>query len=279
MSDPRTCPSCASPLEEGDRFCPSCGREVAQEAGPGATAAAAPCPLCGQENPPTAATCSSCGAKLRDLIPADVRAATAHRAAPRKGVSAFQSWKFTLGVAGALIVALFLFVRLQPEPEHVHTDGGGQADPHDVPMMNRLRELQAQIEANPKDAPATLELANLLYDVRFFERAAQTYDRYLELEPGNTDARVDLGTSYFQMAVADSSRAAELLGKAEVCFRKAIETKPAHQLAHFNLGVVQLQQGNLSASREWFRKCIAIDSTSEIGRRARELMSEHVPAK
>jgi tetratricopeptide (TPR) repeat protein len=146
-------------------------------------------------------------------------------------------------------------------------------------MMNRLRELQAHLEKEPRDAAATLEFANILYDVQFFERAAEMYDRYLVMKPDDADARVDLGTSYFQMSFADSTGGKDLIARAESSFVRAIQSRPDHQLAHFNLGVVNLHRGDMPAARRWFEKCIAIDSTTEPAKRARQLMSEHVQNK
>lgn len=273
MTTSRQCPSCKSVIEEDDSFCPSCGRAIA----PGSAAPApgdSACPLCGQPNPPTASSCSSCGARIRDIAVAGQEPEP--RPAASKGIGAFQSWKFTLGVGAVLVAALIILVTTQKSPEPTPATQAAQGDPHDNPMMGRLRELQAHLEKNPKDAAATLEFANILYDVRFFERAAEVYDQYLSMEPGNPDARVDLGTSYFQMSMTDSTRGRELVAKAEACFLKAIETKPDHQLAHFNLGIVHLRQGDMPGARKWFERCVAIDSTSESARRALQLMSEHV---
>jgi cytochrome c-type biogenesis protein CcmH/NrfG len=276
MSNTRPCPSCKSVVEEGDSFCPSCGRAVtpgSSGAAPGGSA----CPLCGQVNALTASSCSACGGKIRDVDGG--KAGPESRPAATKGIGTFQSWKFTLGAGAILVAALVILVTTQKAPDAAPAVPAVQGDPHANPMMDRLRELQAQLEKNPKDAAATLEFANILYDVQFFERAAEMYDRYLSMEPGNADARVDLGTSYYQMSFSDSTDRKGLVSKAESCFLKAIETKPGHQLAHFNLGIIRLQAGDMPGARKWFERCVAIDSTSPSAQRARELMSEHVQSK
>jgi tetratricopeptide (TPR) repeat protein len=142
-----------------------------------------------------------------------------------------------------------------------------------------MRELQALIQKNPKDTSATLEFANSLYDVGFFDRAAELYERYLAIAPGNADARVDLGTAYYNMALADSAKRTGLIAKAESCFQVVVRTTPGHQMARFNLGIVRLQQGDMPGARDWFERCVAIDSTTAIADRARELLSEHVRVK
>jgi cytochrome c-type biogenesis protein CcmH/NrfG len=276
MNPPRQCPSCKSAVGEDETFCPSCGAAV-DPGTAGQDSGSSACPLCGQSNPVTVPSCLSCGAKIRDTAGANTGRVS--RPAVTKEVGAFQSWKFTVGVGAVLVAALIFFVTSQKTPEQAPATQAAPGDPHDNPMMGRLRELQAHLEKNPKDAAATLEFANILYDVRFFERAAEVYDQYLSMEPGNPDARVDLGTSYFQMSMTDSARGGELVAKAEASFLKALETKPDHQLAHFNLGIVHLRQGDMAGARKWFERCVAIDSSSESAQRARQLMSEHVQIK
>jgi len=177
-----------------------------------------------------------------------------------------------MGAGALLVVGLMIFVNAQggPEKESVQTD------PHDSEIINDIRLLQSRIEADPEDRDAMLELANRLYDVQFFDRAAVIYERYLKLEPGNLDARVDLGTSYFQMSFTDTARHESLQKLAETSFREAIEADPQHQLANFNLGIIHLHKGDMAGAREWFEKCVSIDPGSEAAKRARELLSQHL---
>ena len=277
MSTSRPCPSCGAGLEEGDRFCPSCGRAAETSRTPTAAeasgTAATTCPFCGDVNPGPVATCAACGARIGEPGRSDV---TARRVVkPAQGIGIFQSWKFTLGIGAVLVTALIFIVSSQQVPD----TAGVKEDPHDAGMMQRIRELQAHIEEHPRDPDALLEFANLLYDVRFFQRAAEMYERYLLLNPANTDARVDLGTSYFQLSFTDTARGGDMISKAESCFLKAIGVKPEHQLAHFNLGIIHLHRGDMAEANEWLRKSIDIDPTTGAAERARQLLSQHVPNK
>jgi len=143
-------------------------------------------------------------------------------------------------------------------------------------MIKGIRELQARVDTDPADKTATLQLANRLYDVQFFDRAAVMYERYLKLDPQNLDARVDLGTSYFQISFSDSAGHGSYQKLAETTFLEAIRINPGHQLANFNLGIVNLHKGDMAAAMEWFEKCVAIDPGSESARRAKELLSQHI---
>ncbi len=188
----------------------------------------------------------------------------------------FQSWKFTLGIGAVLVIALVFLVSAGRDPVPVAGTAAVQGDPHDAGMMQRIKELQAHIEEHPEDPDALLEFANMLYDVQFFDRAAGMYERHLALNPANADARVDLGTSYFQMSFTDSARKKELISMAESCFVKAIQAKPKHQLAHFNLGIIHLHRGDMEGANEWLRKTVAIDPTTEAAKRAQQLLTQHV---
>jgi Tfp pilus assembly protein PilF len=55
----------------------------------------------------------------------------------------------------------------------------------------------------------------------------------------------------------------------------ALQYQPKHQLAHLNLGIVNLTAGNVDESKEWFRKAIEIDPNSQAGKRAQELLQSH----
>lgn len=273
MSTPPSCPSCGTTPEPGDKFCPSCGRAtehprtlnatVAEGSGP------ATCPHCGQEHPAPVATCKACGAKIGPALPEG--SITPGTTPPDRGVGTLQSWKFTLGIAALLVVALIVFVSSRQGPEPVRT----QEDPHDAGMMERIRELEAHIGEQPDDPAALLEFANLLYDVQFYQKAASMYEKHLELNPANADARVDLGTSYFQMFLADTTRGPELITQAEACFLKAIEVHPKHQLAHFNIGIIHLHRNDMPGARQWFQKAIDINPGTEAARRAGQLLTPH----
>ncbi len=234
----------------------------------------AACPMCGQMNPLSSATCATCGAKIGHAVrPPDTVRAT--KDVPQ-GIGTVQSWKFTLGVGALLVIALVIVVSSGKESVPTAVQETAQNDPHDPGMMQRIKELQAHIEEHPDDPEALLEFANMLYDVRFFDRAATMYERHLTLNPSNADARVDLGTSYFQLSFSDSARKVELISRAETCFLEAIETKPKHQLAHFNLGIIHLHRGDMDGANIWLRKSVAIDPSSEAAQRAQQLLSQHV---
>lgn len=141
--------------------------------------------------------------------------------------------------------------------------------------IQQIDSLQKVVDAHPDDAQTLLRFANLLQDVRVFPRAIEMYKRYLLLRPTDADARVDLGVSYFDLALMDSIHGRTFLDSADVIVRKALTYQPNHQLGHFNLGIINLHRGDIATSNGWFRMCIAIDSTTRVGQQAKEILTQH----
>ncbi len=97
--------------------------------------------------------------------------------------------------------------------------GGGQ------PAMEQVQRLAAYVRDNPDDAAAVRQLANLNYDVSNWQRAAELYGRYLELEAGDVNAMTDLGATFRHLGKPEQALAQ---------FRQAIELAPEHWQARFN---------------------------------------------
>ena len=71
---------------------------------------------------------------------------------------------------------------------------GGAAGPA-APAMEEVLRLREYVQKNPNDADAVLQLANLNYDIRNWDRARELYEHYLELRPAQPDVLTDLGVS------------------------------------------------------------------------------------
>ena len=77
------------------------------------------------------------------------------------------------------------------------THGGdlhsGEVSPHAEGVIKEIESLEKQVGANPQETQSLLRLANLYHDVKFYPKSITMYERYLQLNPSNPDARVDLG--------------------------------------------------------------------------------------
>ena len=95
-----------------------------------------------------------------------------------------------------------------------------------------VKTLEEQAAQNPKDPEPRLKLANYLYDQQQWPKAIEWYQKVLELDPKNVNARTDLGTAYHNLGrPQDAMRE----------YRKTLEADPNHQPTIFNSIVVQLE--------------------------------------
>ncbi len=283
MSPSFLCRECGVPLRPEDRFCSACGKPVGRPAGleqsdqPLNDGGEVSCPLCGQRNQAGSAACLSCGAALPGRRGKDqTKRKEAGSSSPVR-VSAplrfLQSWKLTAALAAALIITVVVITR---------TGAGNPADaslsPQSAMAIREIEELQKTVEENPNDAQAELRLANLYHDTKMYSKAVVIYDRYLQLNPSDPDARVDMGICYFQMSFSDSSQSGAYLQTAVEEMKKALTYQPKHQLACFNLGIISFHTGDTDEAYSWLKRCVAIDSTSEVGRRAQQFLNQHSPS-
>ena len=277
------CGNCGQEIDPSDRYCSSCGasvelnaarlparqdERVARESG-GDYA----CGLCGQKNDAASSTCKSCGGALSPRSssrgePSSGKSSPSPKLPPLR---ALQSWKLTLGL-GIVLVATLLIVKSSRNDPPETPDGVSQ---HDSGAAQEIRSLQQAIDADSRDAGSMLKLANLYHDVRLFPKAITMYERCLELDPTNADARVDLGTSYFELSFQDTARKSECLGAAKEAMEKALSVAPQHQMALFNLGIIHFHTGEFDRALESFRKCVTVDSTSDVGRKALQFINQH----
>jgi tetratricopeptide (TPR) repeat protein len=91
-----------------------------------------------------------------------------------------------------------------------------------------------------------LKLANFLYDQKQYSQSIEWYQRALELDPKNTDARTDLGTAYFY-----SGRPQDALRE----YGKVLQIDPKHESTLLNTIVVTLDgmHDPAGAQKAWDR--------------------------
>lgn len=230
------CSECRTELQWGEKFCSSCGRPV--------------------ELP------SQRDSKRQPSEP------KSEKSRPQSPPAL--SWKMMAGFAvflvGGVIVLELLTgtgtVPVQSTQPPVQQGAAGA----NMEAMEHLTELEAQVSANPGDAAQRLHLANFAHDNRFYDKAIEHYRKYLETNPKDTDALVDLGICYNDIGNFAEARSQMM---------KALELSPKHLLAHFNLGIVSLKSGDIEKSNEWFKKTLALSPDSEVGKRAKSLLEQH----
>jgi len=127
---------------------------------------------------------------------------------------------------------------------------GSPAEPPAPPLDTaRMRQLEETVSKDPKNFDALIELGNMHFDQRAYDKAAGLYKKGLEVQPGNVTLRTDLGTALFYSRRVD---------EAIVELRKSLELDPTHPQTLFNLGVALLEGKNDSkGALEAWEKLVA----------------------
>src|SRR5262245_4670513 len=101
---------------------------------------------------------------------------------------------------------------LRSAPAPAQTASTQQATPtqqREAPKLDeaRVQALTATLNSDPKNAKATLELANLYFDAERWDDAITWYEKAVVLNPRDPDASTDLGVSYYYTNKADQALA------------------------------------------------------------------------
>ena len=109
-----------------------------------------------------------------------------------------------------------------------------------------IHQLESMAAQNPKDIETCLKLANFLYDQKQYDKAIEWYERALELDPKNVNARTDLGTAYFY-----SGRPQDALRE----YNQSLRIDPRHESTILNIIVVNLEGTHdlAAAQKAWDR--------------------------
>jgi len=281
------CTECGFKLEGIFKYCPNCGSKINSETNSTSdysneSSEIKRCRNCGEENPIENETCFSCGVHLNSNKKAigvkenRVKNSTSKITAVNKSVNGSEEKTLDskkILIISAAIIAVFVFALLATGAfdsgisESVtmvneQTSTGGV----DLANLEEINQLEEKLKANPEDMESTLHLSHLLQDAGLYDKAIVSYKKYLEKNPKNADARVDMAICYYNLNDYNNA-----INEMET----AIKYQPSHQLAHLNLGIVNLAAQNLDASKAWFKKAVELDPNSEAGKRAQELLNSH----
>ncbi len=284
------CPECGVKISTIDKFCRECGTKIFKESSQPTTIQKSfkKCRECGEENFYSERSCSYCGFPfigdeevfVSDVTISDTRSLETKpkKENVKKSVNlgslqaaekSIESWKIISIIVAAIVIGIFILLVYSEKnnvPTTVQNIPQAPQQQIDLSNFNEINQLEKEVEQDNKNAQKLLRLANLTHDAGLFDKSIKNYELYLELEPNDTDARVDMGVCYFELKNYE---------KAEEIFLASIKKSPKHQIAHLNLGVVNLSKGNVQKAKEWLEKCIALGEHTDIGHRASELLKTH----
>jgi len=285
------CAECGFKIEGEFKFCPNCGSQIiskvtAQDKINKNSNEFIICKNCGEENPSENSECFSCGILLKGNK--NRKNGTAKYESKRndqkktdKGKTSYKEVvneekvldnKKILIISSAIVV-IFIFALIisgvfDSEVNKNITQLNDQSSDSGVNLANmeEITKLENAVIANPEDLESVLHLAHLLQDSKLYEKAISNFKKYLVKNPENADARVDMAICYYNLG--DNTTA---ISEMET----ALKYQPKHQIAHLNLGIVNLAARNMEASKEWLTKAAELDPNSEAGKRAQELLNSH----
>ena len=286
------CFECGSKVSADDKFCSACGTMIieADRKQGLKQESIKKCRECSEENLHVERKCTYCGAIftgneeifLRDVPNKEeiINTSETKKIKIKKAVRSMSSvpetqgletWKLASIIISAVIVGIFIIIiyadqNTIPEPSQNISTQPQQNPQIDLARFDEINQLERDIAQDNQNSEKLLRLANLTHDAGLFEKSIKTYEDYLKIKPGDTDARVDMGVCYFEQ---------KNYSKAEEIFLAAIKQSPKHQIAHLNLGVVNLSKGEIEKAKDWLQKCIALGEHTDVGHRASELLKTH----
>lgn len=133
--------------------------------------------------------------------------------------------------------------------------------------MAKVREYMAQVEKNPNDVKALVNLGNSFLMMRAWDRALVPLEKANELEPGNVGLLKAIGIAHFNKQDFD---------KAAASYEQILSIDPNDTLALFNLGVINKYYfEKLDAARMYFEKVLEIEKDdAEIIKMARQELEQ-----
>jgi cytochrome c-type biogenesis protein CcmH/NrfG len=119
----------------------------------------------------------------------------------------------------------------------------------------QIAQLEAHTQSNPQDAEAWARLGHAYFDENQPSKAIAAYQSALKLRPNNADLWTDLGVMY---------RRDQQPEEAVRAFDRAIEIDPAHEIAHFNKGVVLIHDlSDVEGGVRSWKALLAINPTAK----------------
>jgi len=129
---------------------------------------------------------------------------------------------------------------------------------------SRVAALRATAERNPGDADARVQLGNLYFDAERFEDAVKWYEEAVRIAPQDVSASTDLGISYYYTNQPD---------RALTQFERSLTIDPKHSKTLLNVGIVRaFGKQDLEGAAKAFQQVLDVAPGSPEARAARQAL-------
>lgn len=110
--------------------------------------------------------------------------------------------------------------------------GGGTSSAN---VDGRIESLKAQLQKNPDNGNAWIQLGNAYFDSDRYQLSIEAYTKALKIYPNNANVITDMGVMYRRSGQPE---------KAIEAFDRAIAADPKHETSRMNKGIVLLYDMN-----------------------------------
>ena len=132
--------------------------------------------------------------------------------------------------------------------------------------LERLLEtVMGRVEQMPNDSMLVVSAANIAYNLERYDVAERFYRRFLDsVDPANVNVQIDYAYSVYM-----NGRMTDAVAVLEGILKRT----PKHQAAMYNLGILYLRSNDTERGLPWMRKCRDVDASSDVGKRAADLVT------
>ena len=200
--------------------------------------------------------------------PAGSPAARARPSKPRAKNSAVGG-KINLVLVALLVAAIVIIVQQTgiTNRESASSQGAASGMPSGMSTFAqidqaRVDELKAQIDADPSNAAARQQLAELYLDAALYQDAIEQLDQVLQITPDDLDALLAIGVAEFNLSQDE---------QAEQHWLRATQVAPAQAEPWYNLGFLYMAQTppDYDKVEQAWGRVIELDPDSELAATAR----------
>lgn len=148
---------------------------------------------------------------------------------PKKQSS--QAWTIALIIVSGFVLLIIILVIVDSVKNNKTGNSGQNSQQSAQNYDAEIQNLQTQLNSNPNDVNALVQLGNIYYDSQKWPQAIENYEKSLKISSNDAGVMTDLGTAYFYTSPPQSEKAIEL-------YNKALKLEPGFQNAMLNKGIV-----------------------------------------